>query len=103
MRVSLFLINLWSFAFIQGIGYFILYFIKNLRDNCPCATCNDRRNDTSSLKIIDLQQQKSTITGWEIVGRYAVKFNWSDNHDTGIYTYEFLRKLCQCDECAKEK
>ena len=24
---------------------------------------------------------------------------WSDGHDSGIYTLEHLRALCQCDEC----
>ena len=34
-----------------------------------------------------------------MVGRYAVQFLWSDAHFTGIYPFEMLRMLCQCDEC----
>ena len=30
------------------------------------------------------------------VGRYALQFEWSDGHDSGIYTYEYLRELCPC-------
>ena len=37
--------------------------------------------------------------GIEHVGQYAFKFSWNDKHDTGIYTYEFLRELCSCEEC----
>ena len=33
------------------------------------------------------------------VGRYAYKIVWSDGHDTGIYTLEHLRSLCQCPQC----
>jgi ATP-binding protein involved in chromosome partitioning len=27
------------------------------------------------------------------VGRYALEFQWSDGHNTGIYTFEYLRRL----------
>jgi DUF971 family protein len=27
------------------------------------------------------------------VGRYAIQIRWQDGHDTGIYTYDFLRAL----------
>jgi DUF971 family protein len=34
------------------------------------------------------------------VGRYAIRFHWSDGHSTGIYTFEHLRELCPCPICA---
>jgi DUF971 family protein len=33
------------------------------------------------------------------VGNYALQFVWSDGHETGIYTFEYLRKLCPCSQC----
>jgi DUF971 family protein len=33
------------------------------------------------------------------VGHYAYKFTWNDGHDTGLYTLETLRGLCQCSQC----
>ncbi|MEO6909480.1 MAG: DUF971 domain-containing protein [Edaphobacter sp.] len=33
------------------------------------------------------------------VGRYAIKFKWSDGHETGIYSWNYLRSVCQCEEC----
>ena len=35
----------------------------------------------------------------EPVGNYAIRINWSDGHNTGIYSYEHLRAICQCAEC----
>ena len=35
------------------------------------------------------------------VGYYAYRIAWSDGHDSGIYTLEHLRELCQCPECSK--
>jgi DUF971 family protein len=34
------------------------------------------------------------------IGNYAVEFLWSDAHYTGIYTYDFLRSVCTCMQCA---
>jgi DUF971 family protein len=33
------------------------------------------------------------VTGWEQVGNYAVRFTFSDGHGSGLYTYDYLRKL----------
>ena len=34
-----------------------------------------------------------SVTGWQIVGNYAVRFEFSDGHNTGLYAYDYLRKL----------
>jgi DUF971 family protein len=36
------------------------------------------------------------------VGAYAVQIVWSDGHDTGIYSFETLRRACSCPECRPE-
>ena len=36
-----------------------------------------------------------TIVDLQLVGRYALAFKWSDNHETGIYSFRFLRGLCE--------
>ncbi|MEX2382886.1 MAG: DUF971 domain-containing protein [Opitutales bacterium] len=33
------------------------------------------------------------VTGWSFVGNYAVCFEFSDGHRTGLYSYEYLKKL----------
>jgi DUF971 family protein len=35
------------------------------------------------------------------VGNYALQIDFSDGHTTGIYSYDYLRTICPCDECAK--
>jgi DUF971 family protein len=35
------------------------------------------------------------------VGKYAMKFKWSDGHESGIYSWEYLRRVCQCEACSK--
>ena len=33
------------------------------------------------------------VTGWERIGNYALRFEFSDGHRTGLYSYELLRQL----------
>ncbi|MEO7414156.1 MAG: DUF971 domain-containing protein [Opitutaceae bacterium] len=33
------------------------------------------------------------VFGWEQVGNYAFRFDFSDGHRTGLYSYDYLRKL----------
>jgi len=36
------------------------------------------------------------------VGNYAIQIQFSDAHATGIYSFDCLRELCPCEECARE-
>ena len=33
------------------------------------------------------------LAGWQIIGGYAIQPRWGDGHNTGLYTYAFLRSL----------
>lgn len=33
------------------------------------------------------------VTGWSRIGNYAIQFDFSDGHRTGLYSYELLREL----------
>jgi DUF971 family protein len=35
----------------------------------------------------------------EAVGNYAIRINWSDGHNSGIYSYEHFRSICPCEQC----
>jgi DUF971 family protein len=73
------------------------YLIAELRNQCPCATCREKRNtppDDNPLQVISVAEaQPLRLTGARPVGNYAYSFEFSDGHDTGIYTIEFLREL----------
>ncbi len=75
----------------------------HLREHCPCAACREERQKPPDpfrvLKPNELVPLKPLRL--DPVGRYAYKITWSDGHDSGIYTLEHLRALCQCAECAK--
>ena len=76
------------------------YPVRELRDKCPCATCREERNAPApsplQLKIVsDAETQPLRIAAMKPVGNYAYSIDFSDGHDTGIYTLEYLRQLGQ--------
>ena len=66
---------------------------KDLRKNCPCATCITEREKQSKDFIRIYNQSQISIKNIEQVGSYAIKITWKDGHSTGIYEYSFLRRL----------
>jgi DUF971 family protein len=74
------------------------YTFRELRDSCPCATCREKRNAPPSppalLPIIsDADIRPLRISAMKPVGNYAYSIDFSDGHNTGIYTLESLREL----------
>ncbi len=76
-------------------GHQSIYPNRYLRDHCPCAMCRER--PVRSLPVFSGHDVHPL--GIAVVGRYAVSIAWSDRHNTGIYSYETLRKICPCESC----
>ncbi len=34
-----------------------------------------------------------TVVGWAQIGNYAIRFDFSDGHNTGLYSFDYLRSL----------
>ncbi len=75
-----------------------------LRAVCPCAHCdatkhggaaNPAGRDPKLFEDIGLNSVSE-------VGRYALRFAWSDGHDLGIFSYAYLRSRCPCGICESE-
>ncbi len=49
---------------------------------------------SGGLQVLSMAEARPlTITGVKPVGNYAYSVAFSDGHDTGIYTLDFLREL----------
>ena len=68
-----------------------------LRRACPCAQCVNEWTGQRVLKPEAISPEL-TIIDLSIVGRYALNFRWSDGHETGIYSFRYLRELSEQDE-----
>jgi DUF971 family protein len=73
-------------------GHTSVYSIHYLRSECSCARCV---NEITGMRILDPRTIAAdlTILKAEHVGRYGIKFKFSDTHDDGIYTWGRLRAL----------
>ena len=74
------------------------YSFAELRDKCPCASCREKRSQppaaSNLLPVLSAAEARPLeVQGMKPVGNYAYSIEFSDGHDTGIYTFEFLREL----------
>lgn len=73
-----------------------------LRQACPCADCRAAPKSEGGLQVLTgpvVRRGEARIVEISPVGRYALSFTWSDGHRTGIYSFDFLRRLCPCATC----
>ena len=66
-----------------------------LRRVCPCASCRSERDqqDPNPFKILKADPTGLRVVSAKLVGNYAIQFEWSDGHSTGIFDFRFLRVL----------
>ncbi len=92
-------------------GHASHYDFAYLREECPCATCNDEREKkfafaaagpaSASPAALPMFKPKPRAKAATSVGNYAIQITFIDGHATGIYSYDHLRSICPCAECAK--
>lgn len=66
--------------------------VRDLRLACQCALCVE---EMSGRKLLDPQTVPADVSPRQIIsiGNYAIQFDWSDGHNSGIYTFNDLREL----------
>jgi len=66
--------------------------VRDLRLACRCALCVE---EMSGRKLLDPKTIRSDVSPRQIVsiGNYAIQFDWSDGHNSGIYSFNDLRAL----------
>jgi DUF971 family protein len=74
-----------------------------LRAACPCATCHEAREAEDRAPGMPKPKPASLLPMFEApprpidvepVGRYALRFKWNDGHETGLYSWDYLRNVC---------
>ena len=85
------------------------YDFPYLRDFCPCAMCNDEREQKAkataegkSSAALPMYKPRVTAKAATPVGNYAIQIQFSDSHATGIFSFSHLREICPCESCARE-
>ncbi len=93
-------------------GHRSSYSFQFLRDACPCALCNEERENSgrepgqpakSAPGALPMFKAVAKPTQAEGVGRYAIRFTWNDGHEHGIYGWDYLRDICPCAQCVEAR
>ena len=83
-----------------------------LRDACPCATCHDEREKAGRApgtpkpkpqNLLQLYQEPPRPVEVTPVGKYALRFKWNDGHEAGLYSWDYLRRVCNCEACRRAR
>ena len=98
-------------------GHRCVYSLSYLRAMCPCAGCRTVREGSGGAAAegeAPAPKKKPLLTilpgnyaaplkavAAERVGNYALRIEWSDNHASGIYSFDYLREICPTDRSAK--
>jgi DUF971 family protein len=69
--------------------------LERFRRACPCAMCGGEPDVLGNLVRPDVNYTASSfkLIGWQIVGGYALQPRWADGHNTGLYSFAYLRRL----------
>ena len=78
----------------DGVESFIA--LDKLRRACPCAGCKGEVDVMGNLYIgpeKPLKPESFRLLGLAPVGGYALQPQWGDGHSTGLYSFEYLRRI----------
>jgi DUF971 family protein len=95
-------------------GHASHYDFAYLREQCPCAICDDLRQKKDQQKNQALHAPAPDLQSAELpmfkprpgaraaktVGHYALQIDFTDGHSAGIFSYDYLRTMCPCSQCA---
>jgi DUF971 family protein len=74
--------------------------LETLRRACPCAACGGEPDVLGNISrpLVSYNEKSFQLAGFDLVGGYALQPRWADGHNTGIYSFTYLRRLGQASE-----
>lgn len=73
-------------------GVVCVFSVRELRAECPCATCRTWRDRGEIAWPRPGQSDTIAVVDAELVGAWGISLHWSDGHETGIYAFEHLHR-----------
>lgn len=69
--------------------------LEFLRRACPCAACGGEPDVLGNIERpeVSYTEKSFMLAGFEMVGGYALQPRWGDGHSTGLYSFQYLRRL----------
>ena len=77
---------------------------ERLRWACPCAECRGEAGAPGRLsRVKNLPDDELRIRDVTLVGQYALQIAFESGHATGLYTFSYLRAMCDCEQMRARK
>ena len=69
--------------------------LEAMRRACPCASCGGEPDVLGNLYRPEVQYTGKSfeLRGYQVIGGYALQPTWGDGHGTGLYSFDFLKRL----------
>lgn len=69
--------------------------LEPMRRACPCAACGGEPDVLGQVQRprVSYLPASFELRGWAVVGGYALQPAWADGHGTGLYSFDYLRRL----------
>jgi DUF971 family protein len=69
--------------------------LEFLRRACPCAACGGEPDVLGNISRpnVTYSDDSFELKSFALVGGYALQPQWADGHNTGIYSFQYLRRL----------
>ena len=71
--------------------------LEMLRRACPCAACGGEPDVLGNIMrpTVSYADNSFDLVDFQLVGGYAIQPRWADGHGTGIYSFQYLRRIAQ--------
>ncbi len=68
-----------------------------LRRHCPCAGCGGEPDVLGHILKPEVTHTPKSfqLRGFTQIGGYAIQPTWEDGHSTGLYTFQYLKRLAE--------
>ena len=84
-------------------GHASVFTMNELRIACPCAECiKNRSAPKNPLRIISGPVvTTAAVEEMSLAGNYGLNLTFNDGHNTGIFSFDYLREICSCPNCKR--
>ena len=82
-------------AIIWQDGHESYFPLEKLRRACPCAACGGEPDVMGEVErpLVSYNEKSFDLRSFRFIGGYALQPTWNDGHDSGLYSFRYLRAL----------
>jgi len=87
-------------------GHTSRFSLFGLRKNCPCVECrggHDKMGRFEPELFLVEPTRTYKVVNAKTVGNHALKIDWDDGHNSGMYRWDLLRQMDEAVQARKKE